>query len=145
MIAMAKVSSSAHDALNKKYLSLSDRIVMNQDYLVDEAKKEVIHLYDSGFRPKLKKDIAVTGSTGRAVLQNVVSFMREGGFISEYDGYLVDKVAYILTGGNVVPGAMMSEDMILDLEREVFISLCGEKKTQERIDYMLKKGKPLRN
>jgi 3-hydroxyacyl-CoA dehydrogenase len=144
-IAMAKVSTSAHDAMNKKYLSPKDRIVMNQDYLIDEAKKEVLHLYDSGFRPKLKKDIAVTGPTGRAVLQNVVSFMREGGYISEYDGYLANKVAYILTGGDVVPGVMISEDMILDLEREAFVSLCGEKKTQERIEYMLKKGKPLRN
>lgn len=144
-IAMAKVSGSAHDAINKKYLSPMDRIVMNQDYLIDEAKKEVLHLSDSGFRPKFKKDIVVTGSTGRAVLQNMVSFMREGRFISEYDGYLANKVAYIMTGGNVVPGALMSEDMILDLEREAFVSLCGEKKTQERIEHMLKKGKPLRN
>lgn len=144
-IAMAKVSTSAHDAMNKRYLNSDDRIVMNLDYLIDEAKKEVLHLHDSGFRPKLKKDIAVTGPTGRAVLQNVVSFMREGGYISEYDGYLANKVAYILTGGDVVPGAMMSEDMILDLEREAFVSLCGEKKTQERIEHMLKKGKPLRN
>ncbi len=144
-ITMAKVSTSAHDAMHKKYLRSDDRIVMNLDYLIDEGKKEVLHLYDSGFRPNLKRDIAVTGSTGRAVLQNVVSFMREGGYISEYDGYLANKVAYILTGGDVVPGAMMSEDMILDLEREAFISLCGEKKTQERIEHMLKKGKPLRN
>ncbi|MCT4634620.1 MAG: 3-hydroxyacyl-CoA dehydrogenase/enoyl-CoA hydratase family protein [Rickettsiales bacterium] len=144
-IAMAKVSSSAHDAIKKGYIRDCDRIVMNFDYQVDEAKKAVIELYDSGFRPKIKNDIKVTGKTGRGFIRDAILFMKNGKFISEYDAFLADKVAAILTGGDVVAGAKLSEDRILELEKEAFLSLCGEAKTQERMKHMLIKGKPLRN
>jgi 3-hydroxyacyl-CoA dehydrogenase len=145
LIAMAKVSGSGHDALKKKYINKNDSIVMNSDYVIDEAKMETIRLYDSGFRPKMKEEIIVTGITGKAALSNIVEYMKEGKFISEYDGILANKVATILTGGNVLGGTLLSEDNILDLEREEFLKLCGESKTHERIEYMLKNGKPLRN
>jgi 3-hydroxyacyl-CoA dehydrogenase len=145
LIAMAKVSGSGHDALKKKYINKNDSIVMNSDYVIDEAKMETIRLYDSGFRPKMKEEIIVTGITGKAALSNIVEYMKEGKFISEYDGIVANKVATILTGGNVLGGTLLSEDNILDLEREEFLKLCGESKTHERIEYMLKNGKPLRN
>lgn len=145
VVAMAKVSSSGHDARKKKFIGNVDSIVMNSDYLIDGAKNEAINLFDSGFMPNIKKDIVVTGTTGKAVLSNVVEYMKEGNFISEYDGLLANKVATIITGGNVIGGTTLTEDNILDLEKEEFLKLCGETKTHERIEYMLKKGKPLRN
>lgn len=144
-ITMAKVSSSAHDAIKIGYMRDSDRVVMNFDYQVDEAKRATIELFDSGFRPRIKKDIKVTGKTGRGFIRNDILFRKNGNFISEYDAFLADKVAAILTGGDVIAGDMLSEDRVLDLEREAFLSLCGETKTKERIKHMLTKGKPLRN
>lgn len=144
-ISMAKVSSSAYDAVELGYMKASDKIAMNLDYQINDAKEAVIALYDIGFRANMKKDIRLTGKTGAAAIQVIIDNMKEGRFISEYDAFLAKKVSEILTGGNVLPGTIVSEDRILELERETFLSLCGEAKTQERIKYMLIKGKPLRN
>lgn len=144
-IVMKKVSGSAHDAMKKGYLRNSDLIVMNKDYLIDEAKKMVIYLADIGFRPLQKKGVTVLGTTGRAALQYDTDFLQRGGFITEYDAYIANKVVYVITGGNVSKGVILTEDQILQLEKEVFLSLCGEEKTKQRIDYMLRYGKQLRN
>lgn len=145
VLAMAKVSGSAHEAKANKFLKQDDRIVMNSDYLISEGKKEVIHLFDAGFVPKFPKDIIVTGPTGMASMVTAVEYMKEAKYISEYDAYIGKKLAFILSGGDVIAGTAVGEQMILDLEREVFLSLCGEKKTQERIMGMLKTGKAVRN
>lgn len=144
-IAMAKVSGSAHEAVKLGYMKGCDRIAMNLDYQADDAKEAVIALYDVGFRPNRQKDIRVTGRTGKAAIQVIIDAMKEGRFISEYDAFLAQKVAVVLTGGNALPGMTVPEDRILELEREAFLSLCGEARTQERIKHMLVKGKPLRN
>lgn len=144
-IVVKKVSGSAHDAMKKGYLRNSDLIVMNKDYLIDEAKKTIIYLADIGFRPLQKKGVTVLGATGRAALQYDTDFLQRGGFITEYDAYIANKVAYVVTGGNVSKGVILSEDQILQLEKEAFLSLCGEEKTKQRIEYMLCYGKQLRN
>lgn len=143
-IAMAKVSGSAHEAMNKKYLRKSDKIVMNSDYLLEHAKKQALVMSET-FVPLKKENIKVVGHTGRATLVYMIEFMKQGGFISEYDGHIASKIASILTGGNTPVGAILTENQLLELERDAFVSLCQEEKTQARIEHMLKKGKPLRN
>ena len=105
----------------------------------------VLHLAGRGFRPLYRKPVKVTGSTGKASLMYVIDFMVNGGFISAYDAHIAKKVAFILTGGDVPYGVAVTEERILELEREAFVSLCGEEKTQQRIEHMLLTGKPLRN
>lgn len=144
-ITTAQVSSSAHDAKKIGFLRASDQINMNRDLQVSEAKKAALYLSETGFRAAMKNDIIATGKTGKGAMRLVIDMMKDGKFISEYDAYLADKVAFILTGGDVLPGTAVSEEYILGLERETFLSLCGERKTQERIEHMLIKGKPLRN
>jgi 3-hydroxyacyl-CoA dehydrogenase len=144
-IASAKVSSSAHDAVKKGYLRPSDRIVMNQDYLLDEAKDTVLFLAEGGFRPLLKKPVKVLGTSGRASLQYSIDFMHKGGFITEYDAHIAKMIAWVMTGGDVPAGVLVTEEQILELEKEAFLSLCGESKTLQRIEHMLSTGKPLRN
>ncbi|KOA18615.1 putative 3-hydroxyacyl-CoA dehydrogenase [Clostridium homopropionicum DSM 5847] len=144
-IVMKKVSGSAHDAMKKGYIKNSDLIVMNKDYLIDEAKKMVIYLADIGFRPLQKKGITVLGVTGRAALESDAYSLLKGEFITEYDAHIANKVAYVLTGGNVSKGVILTEEQILELEKEAFLSLCGEEKTKQRIQYMLCNGKQLRN
>lgn len=144
-IAMAKVSSSGQNAAELGFLGARDRVCMSQDYLIEEAKRTVINLYDQGFIPNLKADIVVGGTTTKATLQIGLAGMAQGRFISAYDAYLAGKVVHILCGGDVNTGTAVSEEWILELEKEAFLSLCGETKTQERIGYMLKTGKPLRN
>lgn len=145
IIAMAKVSSSAHDAVKNTFLRKSDKIVMSKDYLIDEAKDKVLYLHEGGFRPLVEAPVKVVGTTGKAAIQYVIDMMKQGRFISEYDAHIADKIAHILTGGNVPAGTRVSEEHLLELEKEAFVSLCGEERTLQRIEHMLKKGKPLRN
>ncbi|GAA0181438.1 3-hydroxyacyl-CoA dehydrogenase/enoyl-CoA hydratase family protein [Clostridium sediminicola] len=140
-----KVSSSAHDAIKKGYIRKSDRVVMNKDYLISEAKKEVLALADAGFRPLQKKLIPVLGTNGKALLQYAAISMVEGGFMSEYDAHIANKIAWVLSGGDVPVGVKVTEQQILELEKEAFVSLCGEEKTLQRIENMLKTGRALRN
>jgi len=144
-IATALVSGSAYEAANNGFIRKTDRIIMNRDYIITEAKKTVLTMYDNGFNQRQKNPIHVLGTSGRAAIQYDINFMRSGRFISDYDAYLADKLAYILTGGDVPDGTMVTEEQILNLEKEVFVSLCGEEKTLKRIETMLKTGKPLRN
>ena len=145
-IAMAKVSTSASEARGLGFLRPSDAVTMNRDRLLTDAKLKARALVDAGYTaPVMRTDIAAPGENALATLKLAVWTMREGKFISEHDAKVANWVAWILCGGKVTPGTLVSEQYLLDLEREAFLSLCGEKKTQERIAFTLKTGKPLRN
>jgi len=145
-VAMAKVATSAKEAQKLGHMRSTDRITINRDHLIHDAKRTVLDLVREGYRPPPpQKNIKVMGERGYALLQMGLFYMREGGYISEYDEHVGKKVARIMTGGDLPDGTEVTEQYLLDLEREAFVSLCGERKTQDRIEYMLKKGKPLRN
>jgi 3-hydroxyacyl-CoA dehydrogenase len=145
-VAMAKVSTSAAEARRFGYLTPSDGITMNRLRLIADAKAEARHRADAGYiAPAPRTDIPAPGENLLASLKMGVHMMRKGEYISDHDAKLANRVAYVLCGGDLTPGTPVSEQYLLDLEREAFLSLCGEKKTQERIAFMLKNGKPLRN
>jgi 3-hydroxyacyl-CoA dehydrogenase len=145
-IATAKVATSAHEARALGFLSDSDRITMNRERVLSDAKARALELARAGYEPPLARtDIPAPGESLLAALKMGVHLMRQGDFITDYEVKLGTKIAEVLCGGNVTPGTPVSEQYILDLEREGFKSLCGEKKTQERIQYTLKTGKTLRN
>jgi len=144
-IAMAKVSTSAEEARKLGFLRPTDKVTANVDHLLYDAKQTILAMVQEGFKPLRPKLIPVAGDGGRAAIKYMVNTMRQGGYISEYDEFIAGKLAYILTGGDVLSGALVTEQHMLDLERQAFLSLCGEKKTQERISHMLKTNKPLRN
>ena len=144
-IAMAKVSTSAYEAKKMGFLTDCDSISINRDYLIYEAKQVALNLAKEGFKPPRVRKVKMTGRDGYAFLKMLVDNMRWAGWISEHDTKIALKIAKVLTGGEVLPGTVMDEWEILDLEREGFLSLCGEPKTQERIKHMLTTGKPLRN
>lgn len=143
---MGKVSSSAEEARGLGFLRPSDGISMNGDALVQHAKQRCLAMAAVGYVPPPPSDaIPVLGSGGFSALVLGLHMMREGGYISEHDQKIGTYLAQILTGGNLTPGSTMTEQHVLDLEREAFLRLCGERKTLERIQHMLAKGKPLRN
>lgn len=144
-IGMAKVSTSGHDAKKLGYLRPSDRIVLNQDRLIHEAKQAVLGMVRAGYEPIPEEKIRVAGAEGKAVLTLGAIAMREGGYISDHDLKIAKKLAHVLAGGDLPAGTLVSEQYMLDLEREAFLSLCGEPKTQQRMQHMLAKGKALRN
>ena len=145
-VAMAKVSTSAKEAQKLGFMRSTDRISINRDHLIHHAKRSVLALVQEGYRPpRPKTNIKVLGEKGYALLQMGLFYMREGGYSSQYDEHVAKKLAYILSGGNLPDGSEVTEQYLLDLEREAFMSLCGEPKTQERIEYTLKTGRPLRN
>jgi 3-hydroxyacyl-CoA dehydrogenase len=122
-----------------------DRIVFNRDYLIGEAKKDVLKMVDEGYAPPPKRKIKVLGQAAQGMVNAEISNMLNGKFISEYDAFLAKKIAYVISGGDVRDNSEVAEDVILTLEREAFIELLKEEKTQARIDHMLTTGKPLRN
>ena len=143
---MAKVATSGEEARDLGFLRDSDGITMNGDGLIYAAKDRVLSLAKAGYTPpKVPLDIPVLGEPGFAALKMALYLMKEGGYVSEYDVKIGTHLARILTGGALTPGQTMTEQQVLDLERETFLSLCGERKTLERIQHMLKTGKPLRN
>ncbi len=145
-IATAKVATSAHEARGLGFLSDSDRITMNRERVLSDAKARALELVRAGYEPPVPRtDIPAPGESLLAALKMGVHLMRQGDFITDYEVKLGGKIAEVLCGGNVTPGTPVSEQYILDLEREGFKSLCGEKKTQERIQFTLKTGKTLRN
>lgn len=144
-IAMAKVSGSAFEAVTSNFLTTSDKILLNKDAQLGAAKARVLELAADGFQPLTESPITVAGRDGYAFLIYTLEMLEKGHFVSEYDAHIAKKIAYVLTGGDVLAGATVSEQTILDLEKEAFISLCGEEKTLQRIEHMLKVGKPLRN
>jgi 3-hydroxyacyl-CoA dehydrogenase len=145
-IAMAKVSTSAMEARRLCLLSHADGVTMNRERLLNDAKQLAREIANSGYAPPVPRtDIPAPGENVLATLKLGVYMMRQGEFISDHDVKVANRVAYVLCGGAVTPGTPVSEQYLLDLEREGFLSLCGEKKTQERIAFTLKTGKPLRN
>jgi len=144
-IAMAKVSTSAADARANGFLGPRDRIVFNQDYLIGEAKKDVLKMVDEGYAPPPKRRVNVLGQAAQGLVNAEISNMLNGKFISEYDAFLAKKIAYVISGGDVRDNAEIEEDVILTLERQAFIELLKEEKTVARIEHMLSTGKPLRN
>ena len=144
-VAMAKVSTSAEEARENGFLNNLDRISKNPDHRIYDAKQWVIELHDNGYVPPVRKKVPVVGETGYATLLLAAQGMHLSGYISEYDLHIAKKLAYVLAGGNLPYGTKVDEQYLLDLEREAFISLISEIKTQQRMQYMLMKGKPLRN
>jgi 3-hydroxyacyl-CoA dehydrogenase len=144
-VAMARVSTSAADARANGFLGPCDRIVFNRDYLIGEAKKDVLKMVDEGYAPPIKRKIKVLGQAAQGMVNAELLNMRSGKFISEYDAFLAKKIAYIISGGDVRDSSEVAEDVILALEREAFLDLLKEEKTLARIDHMLSTGKPLRN
>jgi len=145
-IALANVATSAYEAFNYGYLTKTkDKVVVNSSRNIAEAKKEVIRLAKNYIRPIPRKDIAVLGRTGLGALYVAAHSLQLGGFASEHDIKIAKKVAYVLCGGDLTSQQKVSEQYLLDIEREAFLSLCGEQKTLERIQYMLTNNKPLRN
>ncbi|HEY0004623.1 MAG TPA: 3-hydroxyacyl-CoA dehydrogenase NAD-binding domain-containing protein [Pyrinomonadaceae bacterium] len=145
-IALAKVATSAEEARTLGFLREEDTVSMNHDRLIADAKQEVLALASTGYvEPQPRTDIPALGLPALATLKLGIHQMKRGGFISDYDALIGEKLARILTGGDLNHPTRVSEQHLLDLEREAFLSLCGERKTQERIAHMLKSGKPLRN
>ncbi len=145
-IAMAKVSTSAAEARALGLLSPADRITLNRERLLLDAKAQAMALAEAGYTaPEPRTQIAAPGIATLAALNTGIFLMGDAGFASEHDQKVARWVAYILCGGRVTAGSLVSEQYLLDLEREAFLSLCGERKTQERIAFTLKHGRPLRN
>ena len=145
-IATAKVSTSAQEAREMNYLRNTDQIVLNRSRLLSESKQAAIELADNGYtQPQPRTDIKVQGKTGIALFRAGVTAMHMGRYISDHDRKIADKLAYVICGGDLSSPQHVSEQYLLDLEREAFLSLTGEKKTLERIQSLLTGGKPLRN
>ena len=145
-IALAKVATSAEEARGFGFLSEDDSISMNRDRLIADAKKEVLALAASGYvQPQQRTDILALGMPALATLKLGVHLMKRAGYISDHDALIGERLARILTGGDLNHATRVSEQYLLDLEREAFLSLIGTRQTQERIAHMLKTGKPLRN
>ncbi|MCG6907493.1 MAG: 3-hydroxyacyl-CoA dehydrogenase/enoyl-CoA hydratase family protein [Desulfobacteraceae bacterium] len=144
-IAMAKVSTSAAEARANGFLGPRDRIVMNRDYLIGEAKKEVLKMVADGYAPPPKRKIRVLGEAAQGMIQAELFNLLSAKFITEYDAFLAKRIAFVLSGGEVRANSEVEEELILKLEREAFVDFWREEKTQARVAHMLKTGKPLRN
>jgi 3-hydroxyacyl-CoA dehydrogenase len=145
LIAMAKVSSSAAEARTMGLFAPSDRITVNRERLLLDAKMQAQTLAQSGYTAPQPRTIPAAGASALATMETGVFLMGEAGYASEHDQKVARWIAYVLAGGRVTAGTPLNEQYLLDLEREAFLSLCGERKTQERIAFTLKTGKPLRN
>ncbi len=146
LTAMGKVAASAVEARNWGILRDHDRIVMNRQRVIEEAKQAVLTLAREGYRaPQMRQDVSVLGEAALTKFKLGMHMMKRGGYISDHDALIGTKIAYVLSGGNLSRPSKVSEQYLLDIEREAFVSLCGTKATQERLAFMLKTGKPLRN
>ncbi len=144
-IAMAKVATSGPEAVKLGFLRPTDRMTVNRDFLIEDAKKTVLSMVMESYTPPRPKQIRVAGENTLAMIKLALWTMHESGYITDHDITVSEKVGYILCGGNVLPDTLVSEQYILDLEREAFLSLCGHPMTQARMQHMLTTGKPLRN
>jgi 3-hydroxyacyl-CoA dehydrogenase len=145
-IAMAKVATSGQEAIELGYIPQHTRIAMNEDRRIHIARQEVMRLTEQGYLPPPKRTrIFVPGAPGFAAFKNAAWQMQESGWISKYDAFLAEKLAHVLCGGALHGPDYVHEDYLIELEREVFMSLLGEEKTQARIHSILTTNKPLRN
>ena len=144
-IGQAKVATSAEEARGMGILGPQDRIVLNRDHLLTEAKREVLHMYAAEYRPPAPELIYAAGRDMFGAMKIGAWSFKEGKYITEYDAHIATKLAFVMAGGELTRSQWVSEQYILDLEREAFLSLCGEEKTQARMWSLLQTGKPLRN
>ncbi len=144
-IGFVKVSTSAEEARQMGFLGPDDRVVMNRDLLLSEAKREVLSMVAADYHPPLPEKVYAAGRDALAALKVFLYMLREAEYISDHDMLIATKLAHTLTGGELSQPAWVDEQYILDLEREAFLSLCGEEKTQQRMWHTLQTGKPLRN
>lgn len=144
-IAMAKVSTSAKEAMKLGYLRSTDGITLNKDYLISDAKKRVLKMLEEGYVPPVKKTVPAFGQNALSLLKVGLRAMWQAGVISDHDKMICSGIVDVMAGGQVVSGSPISEDYLDNLEVEVFIELTKEQKTQDRIAHLLKTGKPLRN
>ena len=145
-IGMGKVATSAQEGRAFGFLRDSDAVSMNGDRLIQDAKQEVLNLDAAGYvAPVERTDVTVFGEAAESAMKLALHNMKQGGFISDHDELIGRKLAHIMSGGSINHKTQVSERYLLDLEREAFVSLCGQRKTQDRIAAMLKTGKPLRN
>lgn len=145
LIATAKVSTSAEEARKFGFLRDSDGVSINDDHLLHDAKQKVLQLAEAGYRPPKRVKIPVVGESGYGAMVIGAEAMKLSGYASDHDIKIAKKLAFVLAGGRVPGGTVVDEQYLLDLEREAFLSLLGEPKTQARMQHMLLKGKPLRN
>ncbi|RIK16465.1 MAG: 3-hydroxyacyl-CoA dehydrogenase, partial [Chloroflexi bacterium] len=143
-IGTAKVATSAVEAQQLGFFGNDTRIVMNRDHLIAEAKTTVLDMVKENYQAPPRAKIYAAGERARAAMQIAIYSMLSGKYISEYDAKIGGKLAHVLCGGNLTAPAWVDEQYILDLEREAFISLCGEEKTRERISHFVNTGKPLK-
>ncbi|MFD1849465.1 3-hydroxyacyl-CoA dehydrogenase/enoyl-CoA hydratase family protein [Oceanobacillus bengalensis] len=144
-IATAKVSTSAAEAVENGFLGHGDSISVNPDHLISDAKAKVLALRKAGYRKPIHEKIPVVGEAGYAAMLMGAKSLQYGGYASEHDIKIAEKLAYVLSGGRIREGSVIDEQIMLDLEREAFLSLIGEPLTQARMQHMLLKGKALRN
>jgi len=144
-IGQAKVATSAYEARDMAILNPQDRIVLNRNHLLTEAKREVMSMAAAGYRPPAPELIYAAGRDMYGAMKIGAWSFREGKYITDYDSHIAAKLAYVMAGGELSKPQWVSEQYILDLEREAFLSLCGEEKTQARMWSLLQTGKPLRN
>jgi 3-hydroxyacyl-CoA dehydrogenase len=144
-IGLAKVATSAEEAKEAGFLSPDAYISMNRDHLLADAKARALGMAEAGFRPPRQTTFLLPGRSGAATIDMQLFDMVNNHQISDHDRLIGRKLASVLTGGDTSPTAPVTEQQLLDLELEAFVSLCGEAKTQDRLQFMLEKGKPLRN
>ncbi|MBI5442530.1 MAG: 3-hydroxyacyl-CoA dehydrogenase/enoyl-CoA hydratase family protein [Deltaproteobacteria bacterium] len=144
-VAQARVTGSAWEAFDLRYLRPGDGVTLNREHLLYAAKRAAVALVETGWQPTPPATVAVLGHDGLANLRAQIHNMRDAGYLSEHDALLADKVAWVLCGGDIEAGTVVGEQYLLDLERKAFVELCQTEKTLQRIQYMLQTGKPLRN
>jgi 3-hydroxyacyl-CoA dehydrogenase len=142
---MAKVSTSGEEARENNFLNFVDGISVNPDHLIYDAKQAALALAEAGYTPPVKKSVKVVGAPGYATLLLGAQGMYDSGYISEHDLKIAKKLAYVIAGGKVPYGTEVSEEYLLNLEKEAFLQLVADSKSQMRMQHMLVKGKPLRN
>jgi len=143
--AMAKVGTSALESRQLGYLLDSDLVVPHKDELLHVAKTQARAMFQSGYRPPLRRTFPVAGRNGVATIKGSLVNMRDGGFISQHDFHIASQIAHVVCGGDVDAGTLVTEEYLMALEREVFCALVTNAKTQERIMGMMSTGKPVRN
>jgi 3-hydroxyacyl-CoA dehydrogenase len=144
-IGMAKVATSAEEARELGFLSDTDGVTINRDHLLYRAKQRALGMARAGFVAPRPMKFRLPGADGAATIDTMLRSMQDNGQVSEHDRMIGVKLGQVLTGGDTTPNILVSEQHILDLERETFLSLCGEEKSQARMEFMLMNNKPLRN
>lgn len=145
IIGMAKVSMSAEEARTYRFLNERDGVTMNRDQLIHDAKETVLGLARAGYRPAPARAVRLPGESGYATIRAGLWAMVKSHAITEHDALIGGKLAKTLTGGNVAQNTLVTDTQLFELEREAFLSLCGEEKSQARMQALLTSGKPLRN